>query len=184
MAPIHHSSQRIHRTIHISEHLNSRGNNLRNMSNINSLMGSQNVLPQFRSKTVCILSCRSCQTTVCLRGMKAILLADTRVELYSTDSMPLGVQHISPEYTTNNCNCKIQDVACLGCGNVLGYNVTTACFSCLADCNNGHYWMLYSSSVTASERIDPKDLQPLLWAFLPTAEEEARLRNPAENPCR
>ncbi|ORX90793.1 hypothetical protein K493DRAFT_229675 [Basidiobolus meristosporus CBS 931.73] len=119
-------------------------------------MGSQNVHPQFRSKTVCILSCRSCHTTVCQRGMNAILLADTRVELFSTDSVPSGVQRIGPEYTTNNCHCKIRDVACLGCGNVLGYNVTTACFSCLADCNNGHYWMFYSSAVAASERINPK----------------------------
>ncbi|TPX54142.1 hypothetical protein PhCBS80983_g06022 [Powellomyces hirtus] len=44
--------------------------------------------PQFRSKMVCTLSCRHCTNVVCSRGMKAILLGDLRVELYSTDSPP------------------------------------------------------------------------------------------------
>ncbi|KAJ1534815.1 Protein fam72a, partial [Nowakowskiella sp. JEL0078] len=46
------------------------------------------VRPQFRSKIVCQLACKYCQVPVCRRGMKAILLADTNVELYSTDSPP------------------------------------------------------------------------------------------------
>lgn len=45
---------------------------------------------QFRSKVVCILSCKHCQVNVCQRGMKAILLADMNVELYSTDASPYG----------------------------------------------------------------------------------------------
>ncbi|KAJ3089339.1 Protein fam72a, partial [Physocladia obscura] len=49
-----------------------------------------NLHPSFRSKTVCRLSCRFCVQPICQRGMKAILLADTRVELYSTDIIPAG----------------------------------------------------------------------------------------------
>lgn len=37
-------------------------------------------------KPVYKLNCRHCTTTVCARGMKAILLADTTIELYSTDT--------------------------------------------------------------------------------------------------
>lgn len=37
-------------------------------------------------KPVYKLNCRHCSTTVCARGMKAILLADTTIELYSTDT--------------------------------------------------------------------------------------------------
>lgn len=44
----------------------------------------------FMSKTVCELSCKHCCTTICRRGMKAILLADTAVELFSTDNPPMG----------------------------------------------------------------------------------------------
>lgn len=40
------------------------------------------------SKTVCRMDCRYCSAVVCLRGMKAMLLADTSVELYSTDHPP------------------------------------------------------------------------------------------------
>ncbi|GAN05363.1 hypothetical protein MAM1_0089c04833 [Mucor ambiguus] len=37
-------------------------------------------------KPVYKLMCRHCTTPVCARGMKAILLADTTIELYSTDT--------------------------------------------------------------------------------------------------
>lgn len=45
---------------------------------------------QFRSKIVCELHCKSCNTDVCSRGMKAMLLADAQVEVYSTDTPPPG----------------------------------------------------------------------------------------------
>lgn len=37
-------------------------------------------------KPVYKLACKHCHTVVCARSMKAILLADTRIELYSTDT--------------------------------------------------------------------------------------------------
>ena len=46
--------------------------------------------PSFKWKPVYNLECVFCQSTLCVRGMKAILLADTRVELYSTDLPPQG----------------------------------------------------------------------------------------------
>ncbi|KAJ3117210.1 Protein fam72a [Phlyctochytrium bullatum] len=72
--------------------------------------------PQFRSKAVCRLSCRHCGTQVCSRGMRAILLGDTRVELYSTDAAPPAdsVQLVGRDYVTKNCHCRIRDIACLG----------------------------------------------------------------------
>lgn len=41
-------------------------------------------------KPVYKLSCKHCCSDICARGMKAILLADTRIELYSTDTPPRG----------------------------------------------------------------------------------------------
>lgn len=46
------------------------------------------VHPNFRQKNVCTITCKFCQGGICKRGMKAILLADTRVELFSTDRIP------------------------------------------------------------------------------------------------
>jgi FAM72 protein len=40
---------------------------------------SASVHPSFRSKSVCCLHCKYCEQSICDRGMKAILLADTRV---------------------------------------------------------------------------------------------------------
>jgi hypothetical protein len=39
--------------------------------------------PSFRSKAVCKLECSFCDRTICSRGMKAILLADTSVLLFN-----------------------------------------------------------------------------------------------------
>ncbi|KAF9918113.1 Protein fam72a, partial [Linnemannia zychae] len=109
---------------------------------------SPSLHPQFRAKAVCRLTCKSCLTDVCMRGMKAILLADSRIELYSTDRPPKGVQLVYDDYRTRNCKCRIRDVACLGCGNTLGYHVTQPCESCLEACNNGHFWMFHSDGVS------------------------------------
>lgn len=38
--------------------------------------------PSFRTKAVCELGCNSCHTSICKRGMKAILLADTSVSRF------------------------------------------------------------------------------------------------------
>ncbi|TPX50093.1 hypothetical protein SeMB42_g02361 [Synchytrium endobioticum] len=101
--------------------------------------------------------------------MKAILLADTTVELYSTDAPPCGVQLVCDDYMTRNCHCRIRDVACLQCGNVVGYHVTQPCASCLSACNNGHFWMFNVDQVTSFERRN-NDGKPLLWADLPRAD--------------
>ena len=51
---------------------------------------TQNTRPHFRGKAVCILNCLHCENEVCRRGMRAILLADMNIELFSTDSPPVG----------------------------------------------------------------------------------------------
>ncbi|KAI8596327.1 FAM72 protein-domain-containing protein, partial [Dissophora ornata] len=105
------------------------------------------------SKTVCRMDCRYCSAVICLRGMKAMLLADTSVELYSTDHPPGSVQLIDKDYTTSNCKCKIRDVACRVCGNVVGYHITQPCQQCLKAPNNGHFWMFHTEGVIGQERL-------------------------------
>ncbi|KAF9144022.1 Protein fam72a [Linnemannia schmuckeri] len=86
--------------------------------------------------------------------MKAMLLADTSVELYSTDHPPGSVQLIDKDYTTSNCKCKIRDVACRVCGNVIGYHITQPCQQCLKAPNNGHFWMFHTEGVVGQERMN------------------------------
>lgn len=148
-----------------------------NSNNVNNQRTTNNNLhSQFHSKVVCQLSCKSCDSLLCRRGMKAILLADTKVELYSTDTPPKGVQLVGPDYMTRNCHCCIRDVACLGCGNVVGYHVTQPCPPCLEACNNGHYWMFYTDQVDSCERLDSTGKRILLWAYLPRAEKDVDIR--------
>ncbi len=46
--------------------------------------------PNFRKKQVIELTCKYCDIRVCSRGMKAVLLADTAVQLFSTDAPSQG----------------------------------------------------------------------------------------------
>lgn len=130
-------------------------------------MSRKNLHPTFRRKHVIQLDCKYCGNTVCSRGMKAILLADTAVELYSTDLPPThAVDLVFDAYGTEKCRCKIKDVACLGCGNVVGYMVVQPCSVCLESCNNGHFWMFHSDAITGHDRLDHTGCQILLWGHL------------------
>lgn len=149
----------------VHEFLNSNFNNRIPMN------PSPSIHPQFRAKTVCTLYCNSCKNTMCNRGMKAILLGNTKVELYSTDTPPSGTQLVYMDYTTRNCLCRIRDAACLGCGNVVGYHVTQPCEKCLESCNNGHFWMFHADGVYSVDRTDISD-KLLRWAALPLSDED------------
>ena len=56
-----------------------------NCSHLPFTMPRKPLHPSFRKKCVMKLNCRFCGNCVCMRGMKAILLADNSVELFSTD---------------------------------------------------------------------------------------------------
>ena len=84
--------------------------------------------------------------------MRAILLADVKVELYSTDIPPASCSLLHEDRQTQGCNCRIRDAACMGCGCVLGYHVSQPCERCLEARNNGHFWMFYAEGVGGTER--------------------------------
>lgn len=125
-----------------------------------------------RNKIVYVLSCSSCYTLLCTRAMRAILLADTKVELYSTDIPPERVYAMQADSLTSGCQCRVRETACTGCGNSVGYQVSQPCDGCLTAKNNGHFWMFNSEAVSSQERKDPiGNGKPLYWAALtPMAE--------------
>ncbi|XP_077983257.1 protein FAM72B-like [Glandiceps talaboti] len=135
--------------------------------------------PAFKAKTVLELQCKFCENTVCSRGMKAILLADTSVELFSTDfPTKLHVDVFGATYTTPSCSCRIRDVACTKCGNIVGYHVILPCTPCMQSCNNGHFWMFHSDATFALDRVDPTGCDILLWGKIPeTLEDEDEIGN-------
>jgi hypothetical protein len=98
------------------------------------------VHPHFRNKRVHKVFCKNCNADLCERGMRAILLGNTNVELFSTDRPPSGVELVEKDYFAKNCRCRIRDAACLGCGSVCSYHVVHPCEKCLESCNNGHFW--------------------------------------------
>lgn len=68
----------------------------------------------FGEKVVMELNCKYCCNKICRRGMRALLLADTKTELFSTDLPPTQTTAlVGGEYRTQSCDCKISDVACL-----------------------------------------------------------------------
>jgi hypothetical protein len=117
--------------------------------------------------------------------MKAILLADMNVELFSTDSPPYGVQLVNEDYRTRNCHCRVRDCACLGCGNVIGYHVTQPCEPCMESCNNGHFWMFHCTEVGSKDRVNQGGIHnlqgtSLVWSQIPRADIDAQLPSPMQ----
>lgn len=127
----------------------------------------------FQNKLVTFLCCKFCDHILCARGMKAVLLSDSDLELYSTDIPPTrAVDFIGNCYSTESCKCKIKDIACLKCGNAVGYHVVVPCKSCLLSCNNGHFWMFHSQVIYAVNRLDSSGVDFLLWGNLPDIEDD------------
>ncbi|KAF6075125.1 hypothetical protein HJG60_009521 [Phyllostomus discolor] len=126
----------------------------------------------FKDRYVSILYCKFCKQALSSRGMKAVLLADTEIDLFSTDIPPTNtVDLIGRCYFTEICKCKLKDIACLKCGNIVGYHVIVPCCSCLLSCNNGHFWMFHSQAVYSINRLDSTGVNFLLWGNLPEIEE-------------
>lgn len=139
-------------------------NNLFQLSSNNRSLFQNRRNNQLRRKVVYELDCVHCKSTVCHRGLRAILLSNTKVELYSTDRPIENVQMVENDYTTDCCKCNIRDLACKGCGNVIGYHVTQPCTSCMEAKNNGHFWMFFSNCVASSERESGGEA--LMWTEL------------------
>lgn len=138
--------------------------------------------PTFKNKQVLRLDCRYCGNCVCTRGMRAILLADVGVELYSTDLPPTeSVDHVAVMYNTEKCHCTIKDIACLKCGNIVGYSVISPCKLCLQSCNNGHFYMFHSWAVNVSDRFNTLGTKRLLWGSL--LEQDDEDEDVAEDDC-
>ncbi|NWR45869.1 FA72A protein, partial [Regulus satrapa] len=126
----------------------------------------------FAERSVSALCCRFCRQVLSRRGMRAALLAAAHTELYSTDLPPSGtVDFIGSCYFPESCRCKLKNIACLKCGNVVGYHVICPCKPCLLSCNNGHLWMFHSQAVVGITRLDPSGVNVLLWGNLPDLEE-------------
>ncbi|XP_013378540.1 PREDICTED: protein FAM72A isoform X2 [Chinchilla lanigera] len=85
--------------------------------------------------------------------------------------VPRTVDFIGRCYFTEICKCKLKDIACLKCGNIVGYHVIVPCSSCLLSCNNGHFWMFHSRAVYGINRLDSTGINFLLWGNLPEVEE-------------
>ncbi|ESO99726.1 hypothetical protein LOTGIDRAFT_141696 [Lottia gigantea] len=112
------------------------------------------------------LDCISCDSNLCWRGIPAPVFTEKRTRLFSTDS-PLmeSVDLVPGSETMDRCSCRLQSIACLHCGNVVGYHVKRPCRKCLVKCKNKHLWVFYPDSVTAMERFDFKSKFEATWFF-------------------
>ncbi|KAG0021926.1 Crossover junction endonuclease mus81 [Podila clonocystis] len=133
---------------------------------------SRNHYLEIGLKEVVRMACRFCESIICERGMKAQLLADQAIGLFSTDDPPQSVQLIGSDYKPTNCNCRIRDTACLTCGNAIGYHITQPCEKCLMAENNGHLWLFHPEYIFSGPRFDPLFARQLRWEDLPSPEQD------------
>lgn len=148
-------------------------------SNFSATTARQVSFPeQLRRKHVYELNCKYCCQKISERAMRAILLSDVKIELFSTDSPPRQVETIFHDYDTSNCSCKIRDFACCQCGNTIGYHVSQPCSRCLEAKNNGHFWMFYAQCVIATYRLNARTKAPLAWGVIDSYEQELHRLQP------
>ncbi|CAK8698582.1 protein FAM72A-like [Clavelina lepadiformis] len=142
--------------------------------------------PYFRHKDVYVLWCVYCDNELSDRTMKAILLADIKVDLYSTDLPPKpAVDVIGRYYTTDTCSCQIRDMACTKCGNPVGYHVVLPCANCLESCNNGHFWIFHQHTTKAIQRLNREGSNVLTWgAMEKELEAERSICYDSDDVCR
>ncbi|KAJ2802541.1 hypothetical protein H4R21_002380 [Coemansia helicoidea] len=133
--------------------------------------------------------------------MEAVVMARPAIRCYSTDLPPLGCdvvhQPVAPALAdmilgagcttcsslthharrfdlapSGPCDCHVQDIACLGCGNLVGYYIHRPCFRCLAQRlrikQRGfqHLWTFYQDNVAAVQRENELG-DPVGWEELP-----------------
>lgn len=91
------------------------------------------------SAEVLKLDCVYCDAGITRRGMRGSLLSNNQA-MYSTDTRPIGSQIVNLPYNNrslNNCKCLVVDMACLKCGNVIGYHIIHPCLYCSNCSHNG-----------------------------------------------
>ncbi|KAI8365812.1 protein FAM72 [Choanephora cucurbitarum] len=106
---------------------------------------------EYERKHVYRIQCKDCSAVLTDRGMNAVLLSDRNIQLFSTDLLPNTVAFVHGDYAAASCSCRVRDVACINCGNVVGYHVNVPCKVCLGQPNNGHYWMFRSFEIIAQQ---------------------------------
>ncbi|KAI9350406.1 protein FAM72 [Pilaira anomala] len=109
------------------------------------------VATEYERKHVYRIECNDCHSILTDRGMNAVLLSDRAVQLFSTDLLPDTVSFVHGDYAAASCSCRVRDIACLNCGNIVGYHVNVPCKLCLSQPNNGHYWMFRSYDISAQQ---------------------------------
>ncbi|KAL4227143.1 Protein fam72a [Mactra antiquata] len=133
----------------------------------------KDILSAFRNEEVYSLDCLYCYSAVCDRGMKSFLIADEQVELYSTDKVDRRMVEVTDEsFRTEKCRCQIQNIACLQCGNVVGYHIALPCRPCLEAQNNGHFWIFYRSATMPYPRLNIEGTDTLVWGDLSQCDKE------------
>ncbi|KAG0341131.1 Crossover junction endonuclease mus81 [Podila humilis] len=108
---------------------------------------SRNRYLEIGLKEVVRMACRFCESIICERGMKAQLLADQAIGLFSTDDAPQS-------------------------GNTIGYHITQPCEKCLMAENNGHLWLFHPEYISSGPRVDPMLARQMRWEDLPSPEQD------------
>ncbi|PVU84497.1 hypothetical protein BB560_007337 [Smittium megazygosporum] len=146
------------------------------------------------------LICKHCNAHWSSRGMEAVVMARPAIRCFSTDLPPLNCdvvyqnapkaydgifgsqfQDISRSLFFHSrrfdlvpggpCDCHVQDLACLGCGNVVGYYIHRPCFRCLAQRfrikqrGYQHLWTFYQENVNPKVRKNSNS-DPVGWEDL------------------
>ncbi|WAR26153.1 FA72B-like protein [Mya arenaria] len=117
--------------------------------------------PAVLQEEVYLLDCHYCGTKICDRGLKSFLIADEKVELFSTDTVDRSLVELTDEkFRTDR-------------GNVVGYHVAMPCRSCLESQNNGHFWMFNRQAICPYQRLNIEGTSTMVWGDLTQCKDDS-----------
>ncbi|RVD90978.1 FAM72 domain containing protein [Tubulinosema ratisbonensis] len=79
------------------------------------------------------LLCKECSILVAPKAYESVLLTNQTIPLFSTNEHCNNTREVYNQYTSAYCSCKVRDIACKNCGNIVGYNIYRLCKLCSAD---------------------------------------------------
>jgi len=132
-----------------------------------STPSTQASLDDDSSRNAYTLSCKFCANVLTRRGMRARLVADARIHIWSTDEKP-AVKMVGSSYATTTCQCQLIDIACEKCDTVVGYHIAGSepCETCSRSNHNAHYHLLRTNQTIGVQNLNVEG-NPMRWADIP-----------------
>lgn len=110
-------------------------------------MNQINEYSEFTRFESSFLSCIECDNPIAYYASLDLSVNNRDESLFSTREQCQNIAFVNEIYQSYSCQCKVQDIACDKCGNIVGYRIAQPCLKCYNGENNGNMIIFFPVSV-------------------------------------